>query len=284
MFHMPARTALPNELLYSIAPHLDPITDRSSLLSLLCVSEAAWDAAVRVLYCHLLLDTDKVAKLLQRGRHISERTRRALTFTKSLEIVTPLRHSELYLLWEAAEAAQVPETPLFPRAETVRLVDRVDMTDSWDNPIPPLRPREDVRVFNCPDICLNGYQAHLQSLLFPRCSFRAATYHGWKGGFGLRDGLPRQWTSLRIFDVHWFLDNAPGSLRGWERRLNDEEDRRHVPAIQVYVTDSEHIYLEFFERAKHQEGWEPTPASRFQIEWYPPEKRRDCPPCTICGA
>jgi len=280
-------TTFPNELLFLIAAHMDPDTDRDALLSLLCVSQVAWEAAARVLYRHMSLDTDKVATLLHPDGNISDRTRRALTFTKSLQIITPLRHAELYSLWTAAEGAKVPKTPLFPRAEQVHLIDRPDIMHPFTINATPRdrRPSEGVRVFNRPDMCITGYMSHRQYLLLPWCSLRAITYHDGSADWVMQYGLPDQWTSLRIFDhtnTTHFLERWGDSLGGWEKKMSSEK-RKDLPPVRICVTSGRAEYRRFLADAREEDDWVPTPESRMQVEWYPVREGYKCASCTMCG-
>lgn len=276
---------LPVELQYEIISQLDPVADRSTLVTLLSVSSTFWEEAARLLYRKVTLDHDRLHRLLGVGHasethqptSLSARTRRALGFIHSLHIVTPLPHPDLYFLWDTA----LPNTPLFPGVRTLSLRDRPDYT-WYNNPVPRKRPEADVLLFDSPDACVTGYQSHHQLFYLPVKRLRSLTCHHVYADNVLRDLVmeqhPAQWESLRIFDDFSgrFNDTAAPDIAAWERDIA----RRRQPPVQVCFQS-----LDAGFKARNAMfmtyGWRESPASFIKLVFY--RSSDECKPCGVCG-
>ncbi|KAL1412825.1 hypothetical protein Q8F55_000573 [Vanrija albida] len=141
--------SLPAELLVMVLEHLDVNTDRSTYLSLLCVSPIFWEETARVLYRNIDMGADQVRRIF-RGQ-ISDRTRLALSFIKLLNLV-----DVQYAALQAMFAQAIPHQPLFPNVYKVHVVSTQRIHESKCSP--GYFPPRDIFLFGSTHMCLSNAQ------------------------------------------------------------------------------------------------------------------------------
>jgi len=130
--HLPpessAQSPLPTDVLIEVVSWLDPISDRSTLRTLLSVSSDLWEISAPILYSNVTLGRDQLDALLE-GNVLSSststtsklrpRAQRTFAWIKTLRLVPPPSPPEVYKLWNAT----VPNVPLFPNVRILHLDD-----------------------------------------------------------------------------------------------------------------------------------------------------------------
>lgn len=295
-----ATSILPAELLSEVVDYLDSEADRATLIALLRVSSAFWEAAARVLYRSLYLDWYDLERLLTHGRDIggpisnrtrtkvrrsagrdlegglSQRTRRALRFVCTLHILAPLYGTSYHLMWDAA--AEVPNVPLFPNVSRLRLSDPSELLDRYRPHIRSLT--KGAVLFDAPQVCLTGFVSRWMLQFLPSIRLPAVCLHATSCNSAAfltkQSNLPTDCDSFRLFEQY--------NCRRFQYHSNYfapvvDETGCHFPRIQVCYADPEleKEMLECLDQFGEHRPWEPN----IQIKCY--ENAEDCPPCAVCG-
>lgn len=269
---MPTARMLPLEVVLHTITLLDPDTDRDSLLSLLRVSRACWEAAARALYRTMRLSTARQFLTLFSSASNKERAREYFNLVHRLEFGRGMPFDEEHrsFLWSWA----VPGVPLFPNVRQFLFHVKVDR--DW-NPMPP---PEDTYIFHHLDeVCLHDHLAFsCPAQLLPSLDkrpVRSVTIHCnlFYGGMNVL------WPNGQAYQVYERQFCAAKGLFGWSGyfRHTRKASEWDVPLkLSLLATASE--ARDFVRYLDNSGGCMKTDRVEFELG-----RTATTSPCTLCG-
>lgn len=284
----PNGPTLPSEVLVDIIARVDPTTTdgRRTLVNLMMVSSFCWQEAARNLYHDVQLDNDRLNKLLAAGRETRERrsgrhyhppklggrTGRALGFIKRLELHAPLTLDCLLLM---SKEARLKKAALFENVQQLRVISQGSVFSRLSRDQPP----NDVVLFNCPDVCLSGWDSPEYFRWLPLCGTKSVTEHKVQT-YTTMMCLPPSWESFTIFEglPSHFPAAEPEVCTYWADSVRSSPNRHPIDIFLVMESDVERAEL------LEQINWdpkEPFPTSELRLRFFKP--REEAPPCPVCG-